>query len=142
MDSFVHKIYYEDLDEVLQGGLESCTDIDDATITRVMERVRAMDGKRRTMVVLYGEDQTKNFLGIGGGKDGRFVVNHISQGAQSLLIDPTIPDVGLIEMVVGQADRYSPQRCVEISLVEVAVRTYFKDGSRDPSLTWLLCDEV
>jgi len=99
--------------------------------------IRALDGERRTLVVLQGPGNCH--LAVGGGEGGEFIVYSTNDNESYLLaINPAMPDKSAtISLRAGGQEGDFPVRQV-IGLAEslAAAKTFAATGGPDESVTW------
>lgn len=110
----------------------TCLDVEDA-----LGSIRRLDGVRRTSVAFELNDDLSML--IGGGNDGRYVVQ-IIRGVDEEFFTLLAPDrVGSDELLVvagGQTGHYPVSQVVDLTTVLHAVRFFLETGRPAPDVAW------
>jgi Immunity protein Imm1 len=115
-----------------QGGVG--TYIQNPSLDDVEMAVRALDGVHNTMVVL-GTDGPGH-MAIGGGA-GRYIVYSTPDNLTFYVpIDPVAPQGSITLVAGGEEGEYPARQTADLDSALRAARTYTRDGSQDPTLTW------
>jgi hypothetical protein len=76
-------------------------------------------------------------MGIGGGKDGQYIVYTTMDNLSfSTLINPQAMPGKRLLVAGGQLGDYENKICVSLNDVLLAARTYAQTGQNEPTLTW------
>lgn len=117
--------------------------------TEVEAALRRLDGKRWTVVTLEASDE--QFMGVGGGSEGRYLVYVCGEepGAADedsgeevidVLLAPDaehIPADAEAKLHIGGQETAHPLRhCVDLATALRAANTYAATGTLDPALRW------
>ena len=103
----------------------------------VLHALLAMDGQERTLACLGAPDGTA--LMIGGGNDGRYLVNFLAATETQesyVLTDPTAVGTTVELCCGGQTAEYPAHWCVDFRLVLDAAHYFINDGGMAPERTW------
>ena len=118
--------------------------IDNPTWEQVEQAIRSLDAQTVTEVLLapaapLGPPEGDHHMGIGGGRDGRYVVFVTEDNLHFWnLQDPdrAADKTPFVMTVGGQAGDYVEAQCVSHQTVLMAAREYFLHGSRANGLNW------
>lgn len=104
------------------------------SLDELSRAVEALDAKTRTMVTVFGVDNS--YLCTGGGS-GRYVAYVSASDGQlwNLLLDDERKGVILLN-VGGQEGDFPARQVLDKSHVLQAGRTFFETGTLDPALRW------
>lgn len=109
--------------------------IADPNETDVENAVRSLGGPDRTFVSINPRDGD-TWMGIGGGRDGRYVV-FIQNEHYVMLVNEDADRDDEIELpICGQIDSWPRRHVVDLVQVLKAVKTFLETGRRDTSLIW------
>jgi hypothetical protein len=116
------------------------TDVGDADVSapswnQIETAIRALDGKRRTMVILGGDGESH--LAIGGGSSNCFVVYMTFDNMHFFnLLSRDRADKTATLFVGGQHSQFPDNTVVDIALALRAAKTFAETGQPDPSCMW------
>jgi immunity protein Imm1 of predicted polymorphic toxin system len=97
--------------------------------------IRALDGKRRTMVTLGGDGESH--LTVGGGSPNRYVVYMTFDNMEFLnLMSHDRADKTVTLFVGGQDGPFPDNTVVDITLALRAAKAFAETGQPDPSCKW------
>lgn len=131
--------------------------VDQPGTDAVEAALRRLDGKRWTVVTLEASDE--QFMGVGGGSDGRYLVYVCGEAAGASDEDPDeegeevidvllapdaerIPAEAEAKLFIGGQETAHPLRhCVDLTTALRAATTYAATGTLDPTLHWERDDE-
>lgn len=128
---FIKKIIEEDSAGKEGGNIESnCSEL-----VQVKEAVDRLNGESKTAVVLKRDEQ--NFMIIGGGKEGKYVVTAHFKGKLYYLTNKfNIPKAPIELLVGGKSGMYQSKRCVSISMALEAAKHFADRGSLAQVFSW------
>ena len=116
------------------------TDVEDDDVPRpswpqIETAIRALDGKRRTMVILGADGESH--LTVGGGSSNRYVVYMTFDNMQFLnLMSRDRADKTVRLFVGGQDGLFPDNSVVDIALALRAAKTFAETGQPDPLCKW------
>jgi hypothetical protein len=97
--------------------------------------IRALDGKRRTMVILGADGESH--LAIGGGSSDRYVVYMTFDNMRFFnLLSRNRADKTVTLFVGGQDSLFPDNTVVDLALALRAAKTFAETGHPDPSCKW------
>jgi Immunity protein Imm1 len=97
--------------------------------------IRALDGKRRTMVTLCADGESH--LTVGGGSSNRYVVYMTFDNTKFLnLMAGDRGDKTVTLFVGGQDSLFSDDTVVDLTLALRAAKAFTETGQPDPSCKW------
>lgn len=97
--------------------------------------IRALDGKRRTIVTLGGDGELH--LVVGGGSSNRYVVYMTSDNMHFLNLTCRDRAVETLTLFVGGQDSLFPDNTVvDFTLALRAAKAFAETGQADPSCKW------
>jgi hypothetical protein len=101
----------------------------------ILKAIKALDGKRRTLVTLRGASSTE--MVIGGGSDGRYIgYVAISDDSFQYLTSEHKDGPRVSLLIGGQEGDYPIDQVVTQTVVVTAAKTFSEIGSLDPQLMW------
>lgn len=112
-------------------------DIESPGVEQVESAVRAMDGEKRTQVILYDHPDPEVGLTVGGGGDAGFVVS--IQRGNSLRVALTRPPVDGEESVSicsGQRVDFPRSEVVDLALVLRVVHAFLNGSQEAADVLW------
>lgn len=125
--------------ERILPGAPSDIDIDEPSLEQILNAISAMDGTKSSYVMLHpGEPDDNVFLAIGGGNEGRFLVNYWdgNTGVEQRVINPAITSdeyVGV--MMVQLTERKAPEIVDRATVLKVA-RHFATTGELTTEVCW------
>ncbi len=117
------------------------SDVDRPDMEQIEAAIRALDGDKRTVVMLEASDGS--YLAIGGGSAAKYVVTgthndftffNLLASDTSEHADSAQPDIEIT--AGGQVAKYPARECVDLISALQAARIFATDGIFDPSLNW------
>jgi hypothetical protein len=116
------------------NGGNSHERIDAPTLAAIEAAVRSLDGRDRTLVRL--EHNEDDWLAIGGGNDGRYVVTVWDDDTDYSVRSPSAPEGAVSLVMGGQVAQRQLRETSDLAGVLSAVRAYARDGSLALNLAW------
>jgi hypothetical protein len=102
---------------------------------KIESAIRALDGRRRTMVTLAADGESH--LAVGGGDSNRYVVYMTFDNMSFLnLLSRHRADKVVTLFVGGQHSQFPDNAVVDITLALRAAKTFAEAGQPDPSCLW------
>lgn len=131
------------IEETLPGKRTEDREVRAPTLEQIMAAVSQLDGKISSYVMLFPGDPDEPdgvFLAIGGGNDGRYVVNHWSgeDGVETKLIDPTVTSDETVEVMIVHLSERNAQEIVDLETAKKAATVYATTGKLAEDLTWVV----
>jgi Immunity protein Imm1 len=122
--------------ELWRGSRVERSEREGPTWTEVEDAVAALDGERRTMAVLAGDDQSH--VSVGGGPERYSVALTTADDRYLTLLDPGVdPHAPSVELVTGgQLGVFPGNTVVGRDQALRAVRAFFAAGEPAPDLPW------
>jgi hypothetical protein len=97
--------------------------------------IRALDGGRRTVVVLEGE---RAHLTVGGGSEGRYMVCATVDSAELLTLSLSNEGHSKVTLHVGGQDgEYQDNFVVDTATVMMVAKIFAESGRLDSTVLWL-----
>jgi Immunity protein Imm1 len=97
--------------------------------------IRALDGGRRTVVVLEGERGAN--LTIGGGADGRYIVCATLENGDIFTLCLSEQSLAKVTLYIGGQDGEFPDNfIVDIATAMLAAKTFAKSGQLNSTALW------
>jgi hypothetical protein len=127
---FITKIIEENSNKEGEDIVKNCTEL-----LQVKEAIDRINGETKTAVVL--EKDSKNFMIVGGGQNGKYVVYAQVKGkmyVQANKFDVLKPPIELI--VSGKKGNYPSKRCMNIEMVLEAAKHFADRGSLAQTFNW------
>jgi hypothetical protein len=114
--------------------------IDHPSLEQILSAICSLDGKVSTYVMLFpnDEDPTEAYLSIGGGNDGRFLVNHWDgvNEVERRVIDPSVTSDEYVDvMMVQLTERKAPEIVDQATALKVAT-AYDVTGELTTEVSW------
>lgn len=104
---------------------------------QVRQAIAALDGKRRTMVLLSDKDGGETHMGISGQWDGDFMVYATKDNLDfSSLVDAARSGNKLMLYVGGQDGEYEERKCVPLAWTLQAAEHFFETGELKSTMNW------
>ncbi|HMV87752.1 MAG TPA: Imm1 family immunity protein [Blastocatellia bacterium] len=119
-----------------QGNLNEEKAIADPKWKDIESAIKALDGKRHTMVTI--KNKANNYLIVGGGKGNKYVViaTFDNQSFYNLVTGLNGKTERLV--VGGQIGDYPSNMCVTLDTTLNVSKTYFENNELDTSAIWQL----
>jgi hypothetical protein len=106
------------------------------TMSEVEAAVLALDGTTTTMITLEVDDD--HHMGIGGGKDGQYVVYVTKDNLHFKNLEDASRGAGVVRMICGgQEGEYRAAQCVGVDATLFAARAFANTGNAAPDLDWV-----
>lgn len=120
---------------------ENRTDVGKGTIDptwcQIEQAIAALDGKRKTMVLLSDREGGNHHMGISGQWGGRLMAYATRDNIDFFsLIDSSRSRTKRTLYVGGQDGEYEERRCVPLDWVLEAARSFAETGELNPTLNW------
>lgn len=131
-------VKYMTVERILPGE-PSDIDIDEPSLEQILNAICAMDGAKSSYVMLHpGEPDDNVFLTIGGGNEGRFLVNHWdgNAGVERRVIIPSVTSNQLVDVMMAQLTERPAPEIVDLATA-LKVATHFEaTGQLTPEVCW------
>jgi hypothetical protein len=119
------------------GALNHKEEILNPDLEAIEAAIRALDGERRTLVVLKGPGD--HHLAVGGGGEGKFIVYMTSDNESFLTaINPAMQDASetILLCAGGQEGDFPVRQVIGVAESLAAARSFAVTGSPAESVTW------
>ena len=117
-------------------GPEDCAEQLSPNWEDIEKAIRRMDGNLCSLVILGIGDPTPH-MGIGGGRDGKYVLYATPDNWVFYnLVDPNASPGEQVLIAGGQPAEYPNRQCLGLAEVLCAAKTYSETGQLDSSLVW------
>ncbi len=103
----------------------------------VRDAISALDGIRRTIVVVSDRDGGESSLTVSGQWDSRGIVNATGPDqTYYTLVDSSRAQLKRLRYIGGQDTEVDEMTCVPLEWATSAARTFFETGQLDSRLVW------
>ena len=113
--------------------------IDDPTLEQILSAISSLDGDRSTYVMLHPGDPDDNvFLAIGGGNEGRYLVNHWdgNTGVEQRVIDPSVTSDEFVGVMMVQLTERRAPEIVDLAAALKVVTHFAATGQLTTEVVW------
>ena len=108
------------------------------SLESIQSRIRILDGRRHTLIVLSGVGEAH--MAIGGGEFSRYVVYATFDGQHFVQLRTqrqSAESDALVHIVAGgQLGEYPSELAVSLDEALIAAQAFASEGKLDPSLSW------
>ena len=114
-------------------------EVENPSLEQILEGISKMDGAVRSYVMLFPSDQGGEvYLVIGGGNDGRFIVDHWDgiQGIEHHLIDPAITSEDRVDVIMAQPSSRPACEVVDLATAHKVATAYATTGKLAEDRHW------
>jgi hypothetical protein len=127
--------------ERIKPGAPSDIYIEEPSLEQILNAISAMDGATSTYVMLHPGDPDENvFLAIGGGNEGRFLVNHWDGNTEveQRVILPSVTSDEWVDVMMVQLTERKAREIVDLATA-LKVATHFEaTGQLTDEVCWKL----
>lgn len=111
--------------------------ITNPTWSQVTEAITGLNGKTRTIVMLFESPDSDNYMIVAGSWENLYMVNATKNNYDFWsLVDPDGSMNKRIVFVGGQNGDYEERKFIPLPQALEAARTFYETGELDPSLNW------
>lgn len=131
-------VKYMEVERRNPGNDEIC--IDHPSLEQILNAISSLDGKVSTYVMLFpnDEDPSEAYLAIGGGNDGRFLVNHWDgvNEVEQRVIDPSVTSDEWVDVMMVQLTERKAPEIVDLATALKVATAYDATGRLTSAVTW------
>jgi hypothetical protein len=127
---FIKKIIEENSAKESGESEKDCTEL-----VQVKKAIEKLNGEDKTVVVLRNDE--KNFMLIGGGQSGKYIVLAQLKGKMYAATNKYAVPKGPVELTVsGKKEAYPSKRCLNLEMVLEAAKHYADRGALAQVFDW------
>lgn len=131
-------VKYMEVERRNPGNDDIC--IDHPSLEQILNAIASLDGKVSTYVMLFpnDEDPSEAYLAIGGGNEGRFLVNHWDgvNEVEQRVIDPSVTSDEWVDVMMVQLTERKAPEVVDLATALKVATAYDATGRLTSAVTW------
>jgi len=113
--------------------------IDDPALEQILNAISSLDGVVSTYVMLHPGDPDDNvFLAVGGGNEGRYLVNHWdgNTGVEQRVIDPSVTADEFVDVMMVQLTERRASEIVDLATALKVATHFVATGQLTTEVVW------
>ncbi|MEK6959394.1 MAG: Imm1 family immunity protein [archaeon] len=128
---FISKIIEKNSNKDKGDAEKACTEM--IMVKEAIERLKGHEDK--TVVVL--EKDSKNYMLVGGGKDGKYIVTALSKGKKYVAANKyAVPKPEVELFIEGKTESYPAKRVLNLEMTLEAAKQYAHRGALAQVFDW------